>query len=344
MKTKKLHLEALRIIAIFLVILTHTGIRGFTYFTTLSPSPRYFLAMLLPLTCQICVPLFYMISGATLLDRDEPLTQLWRRRISRIGAVLVLAVLMMYLYYDPVSLGGYLKTLFSRNVIVPYWYLYSYLGFLIGLPFLRRMIRSMTETEFRYLFGLRLVLGGLVPMLAYRLSEGTLRLNPSLDLVLVTSDIVVFPAAGYYFERRQLGARQLAGLWIAAILATLAAVYMTHYKILLTGQLGEGQVGTFYKTLCLIPTVTVYATVRWVFSRWTVPGWLETGIVTLGSCTFGIYLIEQIPRERGWRLRDLLIRWLPDIPAILLYVTLVLAVCFVIVFLAKKLPGVKKLI
>ena len=80
---RKLHLEALRIIAIYFVILTHTGKRGFTYFTTLEPSFGYFLAICIPLLCNICVPLFYMISGATMLNKDEPPAQIWRRKSSQ---------------------------------------------------------------------------------------------------------------------------------------------------------------------------------------------------------------------------------------------------------------------
>ena len=128
---RKLHLEALRIIAIFFVVLTHTGNRGFTYFTTLKPSVGYFLAICIPLLCNICVPLFYMISGATMLGKEEPPAQIWKRRIPKYLAVLVLATLVMYLYYGikkekVLSVGDFLITLYTKNVIAPYWYLYSY--------------------------------------------------------------------------------------------------------------------------------------------------------------------------------------------------------------------------
>lgn len=334
---KKLHLEILRIIAIYFVILTHTGRRGFTYFTTLEPSLGYFAAMLVPLACQICVPLFYMISGATLLGKDETPAQVWRRRIPRILAVTVLASLGMYLYYEPKSGVDFLKTLYSRNVIAPYWYLWSYLGFLILLPFLRKMIRNLSDREFLYLFGLHLVFNGLIPMAQY---PPGLRLNGSLNVALVTSNIIIFPAAGYYLERKELTRRHIAALWGLTVLALAATMALTHYKIIQTGQLGEGQVGTFYKSLCLIPTAAVYATVKGL----KVPRWLEKPVATLGGCTFGIYLIEQILRERGYPVRDAMARWLPDIPATLVYTALVLAAAFCVIWAVRKLPGAKRLI
>lgn len=149
-KTKKIHLELLRIIAVYLVVLTHTGKRGFMYFTTLEPSVIYFVTMLIPVICNIAVPLFFMISGATLIGKDESPGQIWRRRIPRHLAVLVLASLMMYVYYGLkddalLSVADFLRALYTQNVIVPYWFLYGYLAFLILLPFLRRMIRGLTD-------------------------------------------------------------------------------------------------------------------------------------------------------------------------------------------------------
>jgi surface polysaccharide O-acyltransferase-like enzyme len=348
-KKRKLHLEALRIIAIYFVILTHTGKRGFTFFTTLEPSVGYFLAMGIPLLCNICVPLFYMISGATMLSKDETPGQIWKRRIPKYLTVLVLATLAMYCYYglkDEKSLcvGDFLLTLYSKNVIAPYWYLYSYLGFLVLLPFLRKMIRTLTDREFLYLFALHLVVSGLIPMGQYWLSEGQVYLNGSLNVSIVTMTIVIFPAAGYYFERKELSWKKICLLWLLTVASMAAAVWLTHYKICLTGQMKESQVGTFYKSLCLIPSVTVYATVKKLFDTHPVSGWLEKGILSVGSCTFGIYLIEQILRERGYAVQEWLAQWLTEIPATLIYVGLIAAAGYGIVWLLKRIPIVKKLI
>lgn len=350
MKSKKLHLEALRIIAIYFVILTHTGTRGFTHFTVMAPSVKYFIAMCVPVWCNICVPLFYMISGATMLSKDETPGQIWRRRIPKYVAVLVLATLLMYGYYGlkdgtAMSVGDFLKTLYSKNVIVPYWYLYSYLGFLILLPMLRKLIRNLSDKELRYMMLVYLAFNGLIPMAQYWLSGGSVWINPSLNVALVTSNIVIYPAAGYYFEHRaQTGKKQLIILWVLTALAVAATVAMTHYKLELTGQRSESQVGTFYKSLCLIPSVTVYATVKALLARLTPPKWLEKAILSVGSCTFGIYLIEQIVRERGYGIWEFLVNYMPRLLATGIYVILVGTFCYGIVWVAKRIPVIKKLI
>ena len=137
------------------------------------------------------------------------------------AAVTVLASLAMYLYYSPKSPLDFLRTLYTKNVIAPYWYLFSYLGFLILLPFLRKMIRNLTEKEFLYLFGLHLLFGGLIPMLQF---FPDLKLNTSLNVALVTTNTVIFPAAGYYLEKKTLSRKHIAALWGLAVLALAATM------------------------------------------------------------------------------------------------------------------------
>ena len=69
---RRLHIDALRVLAMMLVLYNHTGERGFTrYETAQGPAQGAFLA--LAVLDTIAVPLFFMISGALLLGREEPL-------------------------------------------------------------------------------------------------------------------------------------------------------------------------------------------------------------------------------------------------------------------------------
>ena len=332
--------------AVYFVVLTHTGKRGYTFFTTLEPSFGYYLAILIPVICNISVPLFYMISGAVLMERNETPWYILRRRLPRYLVVLVAASALMYLYYgrsnpSELSVGAFLRTIYTRNIIVPYWFLYSYVGFLLLLPFIRRIVCGMEGREWRYLFGLYLLFNGLIPILQFRLSGGEWYINSSLNISMIASDIFIYPALGYYLEQRRLSLRQLGVLWIFALLAVFLTVYMTRYKIELTGEVDEGRVGTFYKALRFLPAAAVYATVRELYTR---PHRTDRLVCAMGGCTFGVYLIEQILREEGYPLCDIMCRYLPPLVSVLIYTGIVVMVGALIVWGVRLLPCVKKLI
>ena len=57
-----LHLDLLRIIAIFFVIFNHTGDRGYMLFTDNVGTALYFPYMAFSVLCKVAVPIFFMIS------------------------------------------------------------------------------------------------------------------------------------------------------------------------------------------------------------------------------------------------------------------------------------------
>ena len=82
----------------------------------------------------INVPLFFMISGATLIDKEEPLKSLYLKRVLKIVLVLFAFSLFYYLWHINWHIRlFYVRDLFtkvvSEGVIIPYWYLYAYIAF-----------------------------------------------------------------------------------------------------------------------------------------------------------------------------------------------------------------------
>lgn len=344
--SRKVHLELLRVLAVYLVVLTHTGKRGYTYFTTLKPSFGYFLTMLVPIICSIAVPLFYMISGANLIGKNETPEYIWKRRLPRYLLVLVLASAVMYVYYGEgnekeLSVSGFFKAVYSGNIIVPYWFMYSYVGYLMLLPFLRRLIRGLTERERYYLFGLYVVFHAIIPMLQWGLFQGSVSLNASLNVSMIMGDILIYPALGYYLEQWSLSGKQLGLLWLWALLAIAVTAYMTCYKIKLTGEVDEGRVGTFYKSLSIFPAAAVYASAR---KLKRIPQRLGKMICAMGECTFGVYLIEQILREEGYPICDWMSLGIPQLLATLIYTAAVVVIGMMIVGILKLIPCINKLI
>ena len=93
-----IHLEIMRIVAIFFVIFNHTAKNGFWLFSLYPPdSFQYWTYLFLSVFCKFSVPLFFAISGALLLGNDqESIRTVWAKRILKI---LVVLVAFSFLYF-----------------------------------------------------------------------------------------------------------------------------------------------------------------------------------------------------------------------------------------------------
>ncbi len=360
---KRVWLELLRIFAVFLVIFNHTGDYGFHYFATIGPGYRYWLFMAFSALTVMNIPIFYMISGALLLGKDEPIGVVWKKRVLRYALVILIFTFVQYLYLCLTSADGFFEvfsvwdwfvTMLSENIIVPYWFLYEYLGFLVMLPILRRLVQNLREHEFQYLFIIYLIFTMALPAVEYLLTQWHTILNISFNISAITTDLLVYPALGYYLTRKpKPTGKQLAVLWAMSLLCVIYCCLMTEYKIDYTHQVSEARVGTFFKTFIPIPAVTVFLTFRKLFDVDT-PGegfqgfrlhaGFEQLALSMGSCVFGIYLLEQIGRNLMFPVGQVLVAHLPNFVAVIIYCILVLFVTYLVTLVLKQIPGLKKLI
>lgn len=170
---KTVYYEWLRLIACFLVIFNH--LKGYVLYQNAS-GIKQIGYMVVSIITKINVPLFFMISGALLLERQEDIVTVLRKRISRVCLVILLFSLGIYvecwLYalaqgrtYE-FTLKRFLYGVFARNLdeTGAYWYLYAYLGFLFLLPFLQKLAKQMSRSDFSVLVMLRFVILSVIPL------------------------------------------------------------------------------------------------------------------------------------------------------------------------------------
>ncbi|MDE6212988.1 MAG: acyltransferase, partial [Lachnospiraceae bacterium] len=77
-KTKKVYYEWIRLIACFFVIFNH--LKGYVLFMNASGIKQAFYMVLSAIT-KINVPLFFMVSGALLLEKQENIVTVLKKRI-----------------------------------------------------------------------------------------------------------------------------------------------------------------------------------------------------------------------------------------------------------------------
>lgn len=348
---RKLHLDCLRIVAMLFVIFNHTGAFGFFRFAETRSPLLYWVYLCCSVLSSAGVPIFFMISGALLIERDEPLRVLLKKRVLRIVIVIALFSLLQYGFGVAFQgrerdFAGFLRTIYTEQIVLPYWFLYSYLAFLLMLPFIRRMARGMQVSEYRYFFALSIGLTALLPIVQFLLTREQFRIN--LDLPLVTTTSVCFSLLGYALEarlpREQLTRRLLLFAGIAAVAAIAVCAYMTDLLGRVDGELSEARSQAFLSCLSVFPASALFLAARALFAGRACPAPLAACIRSLGGCTFGIYLFHVMCMDRLRGLYYMLLDPLGGFPACIVYTLAVFLAGYALTWPLKRVPVLKRLL
>lgn len=345
---RKVHLDLLRLLAIFLVIFNHTGNCGYMLFTAEMKSPISLVYMMTSIFCKISVPIFFMISGALLLKKEESLKQLFVKRILRIIIVLFLISIPYYYWLhrdNGVDVFSFIKWIYSNSASTSLWYLYSYIALLLMLPFLRSMVKNMKKQEFIYLIIGFIVFVGFLPCLEYLVFNQTKLIHESFSPVLFMTQNVFFALVGYFFEHiydNVNNKRFLIIISIFSLLAILFTCFMTYYQ----AQIGDRtplQLECFFDSFICIPSISVYLLMKQI-SKKIKNERIIIIISVIGSSVFGVYLIEKIVRAAVDNVYYLFLPYLGSFISSFIWCAAVLCVSLMIIIPLKHIPIISKIV
>lgn len=140
-------IDTARIGACFMVVLLHVAAVEFHEF-----DERWWASNFYDSFTRACVPVFLMVTGVLLLNRQENLPVFFRKRYMRILPPLVFWSVFYLGWYtvqgqDYGGLLASLKTLFRGPVAFHLWYLYAIVGIYLFVPFLRHIWQSASRAE-----------------------------------------------------------------------------------------------------------------------------------------------------------------------------------------------------
>lgn len=353
---KKLHLECLRALCIWLVMFTHSSTSGFSLYLSAQDSLWFPLYILVPFWVKTAVPIFFMISGALLLGKDEPISVIFRKRIFRFAQVILVFSLLNYIWLYAIpeghfSLSRFLTITYTSTMGTAYYFLYIYIAFLLMLPLWRAMVRNLTNQLYLYLIGLNLVFVGVIPMVSFLLFHGQAEMNGFLNPLLAISEPSFYFIIGYWIEHVLPGAwisrKNLFRLGLAAAAGTIAAACMTWYYGQVAGGLTEAISVRFYDSFLFLNTAFVYCLFRYWFARHKVSDSIAGGITFLGSMAFGVMLFEEFTRAATHPfLTRVLLLWFPDTPFLdaVLWISAAFMLGLAMTWTIRKIPYFKTLI
>ncbi len=349
-RERKAYYDLLRVIAILCVIYNHTNKRGYYLYAFEATWILKVIYMANAALIAVAVPIFFMISGALLLPKKEDIATIYKKRVSRMVAVLILFSIIKVccdyiLQGNRIGIQDFILKLVTDGITPAYWYLYAYIAYLICLPFTRRLAEHMSDNEYKYLFAILLIVEGVIPTI--QLFTGIDEINGFFVIPLL-HNIIVYPLLGYYLaERVPREHYKKSGIKYALIVMIIILGFFvgtTIYRNVPYSEFTTYDKGLFNCSFTALLDVSVYYIVRTFFENAHPSDRCIRIIQSMGQLVFGIYLIEPIVRENTLMVYDYMSALLPKYLAAWFWVFIIFVICSVIVCFLKKLPLFRKLL
>lgn len=116
-----------------------------------------------------------MASGALLLKvkgNNNDTDEMWKlvKRIGKYLVVLLIFSFIQYLYkisrgtFEAIGIVNFLKYIYTAPIHFSYWFIYAYLGYLIMLPFTRKIACGISKLQFQYLLFVMMLFMYILPV------------------------------------------------------------------------------------------------------------------------------------------------------------------------------------
>lgn len=345
-KSHLLWVDLTRIIAVFLVTLTHSALPVVYSFGNL-PTANWMIGNIYNSLTRAAVPLFFMLSGFLLLQETETLREHLSKRIPRLLIPLVFWSLF-YVFWNT----HYEKTT-TLSLFVVYqafftpacyhlWFLFALLGNYLFIPILRVLLNALSKTLRYYYLMLWFLAVSFFPII-----EETTGIATTIDLAMV-SGYVGYLVLGYMLGNFQITGRYVMYSMFVIIASLVTTVFGAYFLSASQGRL----IRYFYYYLS--PNVIILSLASFIFIKGIAErtaflqhGVAETMLKALGSATFGIYLIHPVfLRLLQEGMFGFHLSGLNENPAYSILATAVMAfsLSFVATYALLKLPLIRRLV
>ena len=352
MHKRKLYIDVLRIVATLMIMFNHTSTFGFALYTVRTEGILYWIYLFLAILVKTAVPIFFMISGGLLLAKEEPISTLLTKRFLRFAIALTVGSFIHYGYFskwqfDVMSVSGFVENMFSGGIVIQYWYLYSYLGFLLMLPLLRKLANALDTKGFVYLLILYFLMKCL-DVVQFVVWQGNVEHSPYFSFFIM-GDNIFYPLVGYFIDYRlpkEFLEKKKSG-WISIVVSAgiigICCV-LTRMQSMLLNAWDEGSTQTFFNTFIFIPAGCIYFVAKYWLSKCRVSEKILNILCKIGLCTFGVYLLETIYREETKPVFWIMLSHFPTIIACVTWILCAFILGIAVTFILKNVPIINRVL
>jgi surface polysaccharide O-acyltransferase-like enzyme len=221
-------ISLLRILACFMVVLLHVSAENFHAFGN-----KWWAANFFDSLTRACVPIFFMVAGATLLPKQETLSVFFKKRFLRIIPTLLFwsAFYLWWLQHNGVAVGNWVVAILSGPTMFHLWYFYAIIGLYLFIPVLRKFYQHSTRTEQAWFITAWFVISSIYPTV-YSLSRdpscGYLRLGLLADTYHLSyfGGYIGYFLLGAFLVEGKSSVKNGLTIFVIASIGTMAGTYL----------------------------------------------------------------------------------------------------------------------
>lgn len=338
---RKVYLDILRILAIFLVLFTHTGEKGSKLYTIVNNNFLRVVYLYLDCFRTINNLLLFMISGALLLGKDESIKVVLKKRILRFVIILITFTYIQSLFqcicehsFSDFNFSRVFIQLLENPIRNTYWYIYSYISFLIVLPILRKIAIELNYKMFIYMMILSIVSQDI-----FRIISCLLNID-AINITLFINQLnVLYPLLGFYMDvyYEELSAKYKYSIYWMLFITLLGLSSAVWFSLKTYNEIGIWS-EKYITLFCTSTATTVFCVVRKITQFLQQRNMIKkvTTIKNISGAMFGIYLMENILECITISVYKSLNSIMPSIFACIIYLIVTMVIGTIIINLLKK--------
>jgi len=333
-ESRTLWIDALKIVAMVLVILLH--VMGNTINTFgLNEYHKTVYDALIALA-NVCIPIFVMVSGYLLLNpkKEMGIKRMFKKYALKILLILgtfgtFFIVLEEYFNTRTVDLEMFKNTLvrlITGNVWAHMWYLYMLLGLYLITPLLKILTNNITKEKFKYLLFILYFLTILIPDIKFAFGI-------EINLYMFQMPYLFYYLLGCYLSMYEITEKQKIIFYILGLFSIVL--------VLINYSDGYNYINVSYGTTYL---VILAMSLFLLFKNAKINSRFSKIITSIGECSLGIYILHQFYINLIFKI--LKIDIILDLPYLGLigYSFVIFIVTYVSVYILKKIKYVDKLL
>lgn len=309
------YIDILRVLSMFSVVFLHTAagsLRG-NY-----GSYTWHFSNTLTSIMSASVPIFFMISGALLLNSKSTLSVGYtlKKRLPRVLIPFLVWSLSAVAYYaiisfissgsvDTAAALDRLKNLPSRATTVHLWFMYALIPLYVLSPLLKKFVDSLDKKLINYTLFIWVFFASVLPTIAAFIPESyrsLFVLNSAYNLNFMTGFAGFFIAG--YFCMRYNGRIPIRYLITAVILDTILIALGTWWKTSAQANYSE-MFKSYTRIFILVLSICLFLLFKELFRGRKLSAMASSLLQMFSQLSFGVYLVHNLLIDFLSRITDL---------------------------------------